>query len=165
MHVHVCSVAQLCQTLCNLMDCSPPGSSVHEIFQARILGWVAIFYFRGPSWPGDWIDISCLPSISWRILYPYATWHLGRHTYAYLFSNFVFSTWLTRFKFIFFLSICHTILFAALIAYLVINLILWTLCLLVLLLSLFIIKSLFASYCIQFASVCINVMLLFCIIL
>ena len=40
-------VAQSCLTLCNPMDCSPPGSSVHEIFQARILEWVAV-----PS-PGD----------------------------------------------------------------------------------------------------------------
>ena len=40
-------VAQLCLTACNPMDCSPPGSSVHEIFQARILEWVAV-----PS-PGD----------------------------------------------------------------------------------------------------------------
>ena len=40
-------VAQLCLTLCNPMDCSPPGSSVHGILQARILEWVAI-----PS-PGD----------------------------------------------------------------------------------------------------------------
>ena len=36
-------VAQPCPTLCNPMDCSLPGSSVHEIFQARILEWVAIF--------------------------------------------------------------------------------------------------------------------------
>ena len=34
--LHACSVAQLCVTLCNTMDCSPPGSSVHEILQARI---------------------------------------------------------------------------------------------------------------------------------
>ena len=33
---------QSCPTLCNLMDCSPPGSSVHGILQARILGWVAM---------------------------------------------------------------------------------------------------------------------------
>ena len=33
------------------MDCSPPGSSVHEIFQARILEWVAISYFRGSTQP------------------------------------------------------------------------------------------------------------------
>ena len=36
-------VAQLCPTLCDPMDCSPPGSSVHGIVQARILKWVAIF--------------------------------------------------------------------------------------------------------------------------
>ena len=36
-NVHACSIAQLCLTLCNPMDCSPPGSSVHGIFQARIL--------------------------------------------------------------------------------------------------------------------------------
>ena len=45
--VCVCSVAQSCPTLCNPMDCSPPGSSVHGLLQARILGWVAISYFRG----------------------------------------------------------------------------------------------------------------------
>ena len=37
-------VAQSCPTLCNPMDCSLPGSSVHGIFQARILDWVAISY-------------------------------------------------------------------------------------------------------------------------
>ena len=38
----VCEVAQSCLTLCDPMDCSPPGSSVHGILQARILEWVAI---------------------------------------------------------------------------------------------------------------------------
>ena len=42
-----CSVAQLCLTLCNSMDCSPPGSSVHEILQARILEWVAMPLLQG----------------------------------------------------------------------------------------------------------------------
>ena len=41
-----CSVAKLCLTLCDPMDCSPPGSSVHGIFQARILEWVSISYFN-----------------------------------------------------------------------------------------------------------------------
>ena len=41
------SVSQLCPTLCNPMDCSPPGASVHGIFQARILEWVAISSSRG----------------------------------------------------------------------------------------------------------------------
>ena len=42
-------VAQSCLTLCDPMDCSLPGSSVHGIFQARILGWVAISFSRGSS--------------------------------------------------------------------------------------------------------------------
>ena len=41
------------------MDCSPPGSSVHEIFQARILEWVAISFSRGSSQPRDWTQVSC----------------------------------------------------------------------------------------------------------
>ena len=46
-------IAQSCPTLCNPMDCSPPGSSVHEIFQARILEWVTISFSRGSSQPRD----------------------------------------------------------------------------------------------------------------
>ena len=42
-------VAQSCLTLCNPMDCSLPGSSVHAIFQARTLEWVAICFSRGSS--------------------------------------------------------------------------------------------------------------------
>ena len=42
-------VSQSCPTLCNPMDCSPPGSSVHGILQARILEWVAISSFRGSA--------------------------------------------------------------------------------------------------------------------
>ena len=45
-------VAQLCPTLCNLMDCSPPDSYVHGISQARILKWVAIPFSRGSSHAG-----------------------------------------------------------------------------------------------------------------
>ena len=41
------SVTQLCLTLCDPMDCSQPGSSVHGIFQARILEWVAIPFNPG----------------------------------------------------------------------------------------------------------------------
>ena len=43
------SVANLRLTLCNPMDCCPPGSSVHGIFQARILEWFAISFSRGSS--------------------------------------------------------------------------------------------------------------------
>ena len=42
-------VAQSCLTLCDPMDCSPPGSSVHEIFQARVLEWLAISFSRKSS--------------------------------------------------------------------------------------------------------------------
>ena len=52
--------AQSCLTLCNPMDCSLPGSSVHGIFQARVLEWVAISFSRGSSWPRDWIRVSCI---------------------------------------------------------------------------------------------------------
>ena len=50
--------AQSCPTLCNPMDCSPPGYSVHLILQARILEWVAISFSRGSSWPRDqtWVS-------------------------------------------------------------------------------------------------------------
>ena len=46
------SVTQSCPTLCDLMDCSPPGSSVHGILQAIILVWAAIPFSRGFSRPG-----------------------------------------------------------------------------------------------------------------
>ena len=50
---------QLCPTLCDPMDCSLPGSSVHVILQARILEWVAISYSRGSSGPRDQTCVSC----------------------------------------------------------------------------------------------------------
>ena len=53
------SVAQSCLTLCDPMDCCPPGSSVPGIFQARILECVAISFSRGSSWPRDRIWVSC----------------------------------------------------------------------------------------------------------
>ena len=51
--VVVVLVAQSCPTLCDPMDCSPPGSSVHGILQARILEWIAIPFSRGSFWPRD----------------------------------------------------------------------------------------------------------------
>ena len=46
-------VNQSCLTLCDPMDCSPPGSSVHGMLQAKILDWVAIPFSRVSSWPRD----------------------------------------------------------------------------------------------------------------
>ena len=55
------SVTQSCLTLCDPMDCSQPGSSVHGILQARILEWVAIPFSRGSSWPKDRTQVSHNP--------------------------------------------------------------------------------------------------------
>ena len=51
-------VAQPCPTLCDPMDCSLPGSSTHEIFEARLLEWVAISFSRGSSQPRDRTRVS-----------------------------------------------------------------------------------------------------------
>ena len=53
-------VTQSCLTLCDPMDCSPPGSSVHGILQARILEWVAFPFSRGSSQPRDETQVSCI---------------------------------------------------------------------------------------------------------
>ena len=60
-----CLVAHVCPVLCNLIYCSPPGSSVHGILQARILQWVAISISRGSFWPRDWTYTSC--TIRWTL--------------------------------------------------------------------------------------------------
>ena len=62
----------------------PPGSSVHGIFQARILEWVAISSSRGSSQPRDWACISCVGR--W-ILYHWTSWEAHRGFY-YMCSNF-----------------------------------------------------------------------------
>ena len=69
----VCSVAQSCLTLCDLMGCSPPGSSVYEILQASILEWVAISSSKKSSQPKDWTGVSCISCICKRILCHWAT--------------------------------------------------------------------------------------------
>ena len=51
-------VAQWCLTLCDPMNCSLLGASVHGILQARVLEWVAIPFSRGSSQPRDWTQIS-----------------------------------------------------------------------------------------------------------
>ena len=59
-------LSQSCPTLCNPMDCSPPGSSVHGILQARILEWVAMPSSRGSSQSRDrtWVSyVSCIGGV------------------------------------------------------------------------------------------------------
>ena len=53
-------IIQLCLTVCNSMDCSPQGSSVHGILQARIMEWIAILFSRGSSRPRDQTQFSCI---------------------------------------------------------------------------------------------------------
>ena len=55
----LCVCSQSCPTLCSPMDCSPLGSSIRGILQARILGWAAISSRREPSQPRDWTRVSC----------------------------------------------------------------------------------------------------------
>ena len=62
----------LCPTLCDPMDCSPLGSSIHGILQARILEWIAISFSRGSSWPRDRTQVSCVSCIGRQILYHWA---------------------------------------------------------------------------------------------
>ena len=52
--------AQWCPTLCDPVDCSLPGSSLHGILQARVLEWVAIPFSRESSWPRDWTQVSLI---------------------------------------------------------------------------------------------------------
>ena len=60
--------AQSCPILCDFMDCITPGSSVHGIFQARILEWVAISSSRGSSQPRDRTQVSCVSCIAGKFV-------------------------------------------------------------------------------------------------
>ena len=71
-------------SVCNPMDCCPPDSSVHGIFQARILEWVAIFFSRGSSQPRDWTCVSKVSCIGRQILYHWATWEALDHMVSLL---------------------------------------------------------------------------------
>ena len=68
----VSSVTQLCPTLCNARNCSPPGSSVHGIFQTRILEWVAISYAKDLPKLGIKPESPVYPALA--NLYHCATW-------------------------------------------------------------------------------------------
>ena len=73
-------VAQSCPTLCNSMDCSPSGSSVHGDVQARIVKWDAILFSRGSSQPRDRTRVSC---IAGRLFTEWAGSHHGQFQYSY----------------------------------------------------------------------------------
>ena len=79
--VCVCVCAQLCPTLCDLLDCRFSGSSVHGIFQAKILEWVTTSSSRRSSQPRDWTHVSCISFIGRQILYHWATWEVPSFIY------------------------------------------------------------------------------------
>ena len=67
-----CVLSQSCLTLCDPAGCSPLGSSVHGVLQARVLERIAISFFR--AWPMDWTHVSCVSWIGRQILYHCANW-------------------------------------------------------------------------------------------
>ena len=67
--VHACQVISVMKTLCNPMDCSPPGPSVHGVLQARIQEWVVMPSSRGSSWLRDltWSNLHLLALLHWQV--------------------------------------------------------------------------------------------------
>ena len=69
-HEEMSEFAQSCPTLCNPTDCSLSGSSVHGIFQASVMEWIAISFSRGSSRPRNRTGVSCIAGrffTSWAI--------------------------------------------------------------------------------------------------
>ena len=83
-------VAQSYPTLCYPMDCSPPGSSVHGVFQARILEWVAISFSRGSSQPRNRTQVSRIAGRCfhlWATIYVFIFGCAGSLLLCQLFSS------------------------------------------------------------------------------
>ena len=84
-HVHdTCSFTSVVSNSLWPMDCSPPGSSVHGILQARILECVAISFSRGSSWPRDQTSISFVSWIGRWIPYHWASGEAPRSSQSNL---------------------------------------------------------------------------------
>ena len=82
-HTHMCVHAQslqLCLNICDPMDCSPPGSSVHGILQTRILKWVAMLSSRGSSQPNDQMSLMS-PALAGRFFTTSTTWE-AQHSWS-----------------------------------------------------------------------------------
>ena len=77
MPLRVCSGALSCPALCDPTDYSPPGSSVHGIFQAGILECVAISCSRGSSRPRDQTYVPCIFIGRWTVYHPLSTGSYG----------------------------------------------------------------------------------------
>ena len=102
LYLYTCMLAQLlqlCPTLCDPMDCSPQGSAVHGILEARILEWVPTPSSRRFLQPRDWTDVSCISCIAGGV-FTAAT--LGKppisiylYLYLYLYLLLVLFLWRT----------------------------------------------------------------------
>ena len=92
----VLNIAQSCPTLYDPMDCSPPGSCVHWILQARILGWVAMPSTRGCSQPRDETQGSC---IAGRFFSSWATREAHRNKLSFV--KVIFCDWSNLPRFIY----------------------------------------------------------------
>ena len=107
------SVAQSCLTLCNPLDYNLQGSSVHGIFQARILEWIAIPFSRGSSRPRDWTSMSCIAGrffTIWATRKPLCLycWPTNRFIIPFfLYSIYIIITWCLFFSF-WLTSLCIT---------------------------------------------------------
>ena len=77
-------VTQSCSTLCDPMDYSLPGSSLHGILQARVLEWVAISSSRGSSWPRDQTHVSSVSCLAGRLFTHRAITETQMSLYSYL---------------------------------------------------------------------------------
>ena len=88
----MCVCAQSCSTLCDPKDCSPLGSSVHGIFQAQSLGWVASFYSRG-IFPTQGLNLHLQHLLHWQAN-SLPLHDLGSpvyiHIYVYIYIQFIY---------------------------------------------------------------------------
>ena len=83
----VCSVTQLCPTLCYPMGCRPPGSSVHGVLQARILEWRAISFSRGSPKPAIEPASLASPALAGRFFTTTAAWEALFHRITMVYLN------------------------------------------------------------------------------
>ena len=89
-------VTQLCPNLCDPVDCSPPGSSVHGVSQAKILEWVVIPFSRGSSWPRNWTQVSLIVGsffTIWATREAQRTWYLSVCNFVSFRNILKFSFW------------------------------------------------------------------------
>ena len=93
----VCAHARWCLTLCDPVDYRVPGSSVHGIFQARILKWVAISYSKGSSWPRDLTRVSCISCTAGRFFTTVSPEEHGQGIYnIYILYIYIIHLWASQ---------------------------------------------------------------------